>query len=169
MLAVVGIAVLVALAPAKPSPPTPQTAARVAMQSVPLPHVRAPKPGERTWLPSTYSLSRDPGFTPWSSFFSLGSDRVGEWTLEGTSLGGGLRCGDLRTRWCQPLAEAIVALVWEPDAAPIGLYAGFSLASVAQGGEMKIAPGFTGGLRFRPASLASFVRRVRGYAQALEH
>lgn len=169
MLASVSIAVLVALAPASPSPPTPQTAARVAMRTVPPPHVRPPRPGERTWLPSTYSLSRDPGFTPWSSFLSLGRDRVGEWTMAGTSLGGGLRCGDLRTRECQPLAEAILALAWQPDAVPFGLYGGFSLASVAQAGEMTIAPGFTAGVTFRPASLASFVRRVRGYAHALEH
>ena len=158
--------VLLAPAPAAGSPPSPQSAARVAMQSLPDPGARPARRGEPFQLPSTYSLSRDPGFTPWTTFLSLGDEGVGQWTLEGTSLGGGLRCGDVRERWCEALGEGIVALAWEPDAAPIGLFAGASLVEIAdERGDLELAPGFIAGLRFRPASLASLVRRVRAYAE----
>jgi hypothetical protein len=158
-------------APAAPSPPpTPQSAARVAVQSMPAPRMpNKPKRGEVTWLPSTYSLSRDPGFTPRSSFFTLGHDGIGRWTLEGTSLGGGLRCGDLRTSWCQPLAQALLALSWQPDGSPVAFFAGAELLSIGVGDEMKPAAGFSAGVRFTPASLASLVKRWKSYAGALEH
>jgi hypothetical protein len=113
------------------------------------------------WLPATYSLSRDPGFTPWSTFFSLGHDGIGRWSLEGTSLGGGLRCGDLRSSYCQPLATATVALVWQPDGSPLAFVAGPSLSSVAYSGEMRVVPSFTAGVRITTASLAALVKRWR--------
>lgn len=148
-------------APKATPPPTPQNAARAIMLSTP-PPLAVPKKRDPTRLPSTYSLSRDPGYTPWSSFFALGDDAVGRWTLEGSSLGGGLRCGDLRAAWCLPLAEALMAFVWEPFDSPIGVFAGASLVSIANtGGEMQTGPGFTAGLRITPASWAAFVRRVR--------
>ncbi len=164
----------VALAPAvsapAPAPPIPQSAARVAVQSMLPPRIPSkPKRGETTWLPSTYSLSRDPGFTPWTSFFSLGHDGVGRWSLEGTSLGGGLRCGDLDMRWCQPFSSALLALAWQPDGSPVAFFAGAELLSIGTGGEMRMAAGFSAGVRFTPASLASLVKRMKSYAGALEH
>jgi hypothetical protein len=160
-------AVLVAMlvgppASARPvSPPTPQAAARVAARTLPPPRQASAPKRERTWLPATYSLSRDPGFTPWSSFFTLGDDRVGRWLLEGTSLGGGLRCGDLRSRWCVPLAEAILALAWQPHESPVALVAGPSVVSIGVGDEMRTGAGFMAGVRFTPASLVALVRRLR--------
>jgi hypothetical protein len=129
---------------------------------MPAPRVSPPpRRGETVWLPATYSLSRDPGFTPWSTFFTLGHDGVGRWTLEGTSLGGGLRCGDLRSRWCQPLATAILALVWQPDDSPLAFVAGPGLTSIGVGDEMRVVPEFTAGVRITTASLAALVKRWR--------
>jgi hypothetical protein len=160
--AICSIVLFAAPAPANAAPPTPQSAARIAVTSIPPPRASTPpRRGEVTWLPSTYSLSRDPGFTPWTSFFSLGHDGVGRWTLEGTSLGGGLRCGDLRDRWCQPLAFAMFALVWQPDDSPVAFVAGPSLTSVPVNGEMRVTPGFSAGLRITTASLAAWVKRRR--------
>jgi hypothetical protein len=157
------VVLLAAPAAANASPPTPQSAARIAMKTMPPARmVSAPRRGESTWLPATFSLSHDPGFTPWSSFFSLGHDGVGRWMLEGSSLGGGLRCGDLRSRWCQPLATAMLALAWQPDGSPLAFVAGPSVTSIAQSGEMRLTPGFTAGVRITTASLAAWVQRRRG-------
>lgn len=168
------IGLFVALAPASgpvsAPPPAPQSVARVAMRTLPPPRMQSkPKRGETTWLPTTFSLSQDPGFTPWASFLSLGHDGVGRWTLEGTSLGGGLRCGDLDMRWCQPFAQGLLALAWQPDGSPLAFYAGGEVVSIASGGDMRTTVGFTGGVRIRTASLAALVKRVKSYASAVEH
>ena len=163
MLASVCAIALVSAAPAAASaaPPTPKSAARIAMKSMPPPRAAAPRRGEIAWLPATYSLSRDPGFTPWTTFFTLGHDGIGRWTLEGTSLGGGLRCGDLRDKWCQPLATATAAVAWQPDGSPLAFFVGPSLTSMSFGNDMRLVPQFTAGVRLTPASLAALVHRWR--------
>ncbi len=147
----------VVLAPV--SPPSPKAAARAAVAS------QLPKPVSHgidpRRIPSTYSLTRDPGFTPWSSFLSLGHDRLGEWTLDGSSLSGGLRCIDLRQGGCQPLAYAIVAPVWRPYGSRVGFFAGPSVTSLPFGSGMRVLPGFSAGIRVTTASLAAVVKRLR--------
>lgn len=160
MLSLLAIALAVA-APAAPSPPSPKAAARAAAKSLPA----RPSSGARTAEPRSlriaYSLTGDPGFTRWSTFLSLGDDRLGHWSLEGTSLGAGLRCEDRTHGGCQPFAQAILAFVWQPDGAPVGLVAGASMTSLPVGDEMKVVPGFTAGVRISAASLATLVRRRR--------
>jgi len=144
--------------PPPPAPPTPQAAARVAVRSMPPPGAStSPRLGESLWLPATYSLSQDPGFTPWSTFLTLGHDGLGTWTLEGSSLGAGLRCGDLWDRWCQPLATATLALVWQPDNSWLAFFVGPSMTSQPDDGLMRIVPAFVAGLRITTPSLASLV------------
>jgi hypothetical protein len=164
MFASVSIIVLLAAAPAPASPPSPKAAARAAMQSQPLPssHPAPRRRGELTWLRAGYSLSHDPGFTPWSTFLSLADGPIGSWAIEGMTLGGGLRCGDVGTSGCQPLAYAILAAVWQPDGAPVGLFAGVNASSIPFGGEMRTVPGFSAGIRITTASLAALVKRRRG-------
>jgi len=163
MSSLVALALLLAASPAAPrEPPSPRSAARAAVKTMLPPRMpAAPARRERTWLPATYSLSRDPGFTPWSTFLSLGDDRLGHWALEGTSLGGGLQCAEAPHGGCVPFAQALLAPVWQPHGTPIGFYSGFELASVATGEGMKVVPGFSAGLRVRPAALALLVRRLR--------
>ncbi|HWB74745.1 MAG TPA: hypothetical protein VG755_07310 [Nannocystaceae bacterium] len=160
-LALVVIVLVAAPAAPPPSPPSPKAAARASMQSTLPPAKPAPKRGERAWIPSTYSLSRDPGFTPWSSFLTLHDGRIGKWTMEGTSTGGGLRCTDSTHHGCTPFAEAIAAFVWAPGDSPLGFYGGLSVASVGSGGTMRTTAGPSFGIRIRPPSLASLVRRAR--------
>lgn len=155
------VAALAAPSVPPPSPPSPKAAARASMKTTLPPAQATPRRGERTWFPSTYSLSRDPGFTPWSSFLSLGEGKLGKWTMEGTSIGGGLRCTDYSHDGCTPFAEAIAAFVWQPRGTPLGFYGGLSVASVQSGGGMTMTAGPTFGLRLRPPSLAALVRRAR--------
>lgn len=122
---------------------------------------RVPRPGERTWLPAAFSLSNDPGFTPWSAFLSLGDGRIVRWSLEGTSLGAGLRCGSTRDGGCQPLAVAILALGMRPLGTAWGFFVGPSVSSVPVGDSMRTVPGISAGITFTPASLASVIRRWR--------
>ncbi len=142
-----------------PSPPSPRAGARAAVASQ-LP-TRPPSRIDPRRLPPTYSLTQDPGFTPWSAFLSLGDDRLGAWTLEGTSLGGGLRCADLRHGGCQPLAYAVIAPVWQPHGTRVGVFAGPSLTALPFGTGMALLPGFSAGIRVTPVSLAAVVRRLR--------
>lgn len=161
-LALAIVAALAAPPPSPPpSPPSPKAAARASMTTTLPPAQATPKKGERTWIPSTYSLSRDPGFTPWSSFFTLHDGKLGKWTMEGTSIGGGLRCTDYSHHGCTPFAEAIAAFVWQPRGTPIGFYGGLSVASVGSGGGMRMTAGPSFGIRLRPPSLATLVRRAR--------
>lgn len=150
------------VAPSRPSvaaPPSPKAAARAATANQ-LPKLPASRIDPRR-VPSTYDLSRDPGFTPWSSFLSLGHDGVGAWTLEGTSIGSGLRCVDSRQGGCQPLGHAMIAVVWQPDGTRLGFFAGPSVTAMPLGGGMQSQLGFTAGIRIKPASLVSVVRRLR--------
>jgi hypothetical protein len=160
MSALALVFVLMAAPPPTTHPPSPKAAARASMRSTLPPRTMPPRRGERTWLPSTYSLSRDPGFTPWTSFFSLGDGLLGHWSMEGTSTGGGLRCYEDRSG-CVPFSEAIAALVWQPRGTPLGIYGGLSVASVPDASGMNVAPGPTFGLRLTPPSLAALVRRAR--------
>ena len=109
----------------------------------------------------TYSLSQDPGFTPWSAFLSLGDDRLGSWTREGPSYRGGLRCVDTRALGCQPIAHAMAAPVWQPKGSGVGFFAGPSLTSTPVFRGMTLLPGFSAGIRVTPASLATLVKRFR--------
>jgi hypothetical protein len=144
-------------AAAAPAPPPP----RVHAGSLP-PAMAAPKKrGERSWVPTTYALSRDPGFTPWTSFLSLGDGAVGRWTIEGTSFAGGTTCGNVRDRWCESFAQAILAMVWQPYGQPVGFYAGLSVSSVPTDAGMQVTAGPSAGIRINAASLASIVKRVR--------
>jgi len=110
-------------------------------------------------------LSQDPGFTPWSAFLSLGEGRIVRWSLEGTSLGAGLRCGSTRDGGCQPLAVAIMALSMRPFGTAWGFFVGPSVSSVAVRGGMQTAPGISAGITFTPASLAAVIKRWRGRGQ----
>jgi hypothetical protein len=152
----------VAAAPAGVTPPSPRAAALAAERAnPPLPTTRSLEQDDWLLVPRTYSLGRDPGFTPWSSFFVLGDDRIARWTTEGTSLGGGLGCDASRQPWCAPLAQALLALVWTPHDSPIGLFSGLSVTSLADKTGMRTTPGFVAGLSFHPGSLVSVVRRLR--------
>ncbi len=152
-------AAALSLAPAAPPPPRP-----VGVLAPTQPKIRRPppRPGERTWLPAAFSLSNDPGFTPWSAFLSLKDGKLVRWTLEGTSLGGGLRCGSMQDGGCQPLAFAMLALGLHPAGSAFGFFVAPSMSSVNVGGRMQTAPGISAGITFTPASLASIVRRRRG-------
>lgn len=153
------LAALLALAPSSPPPPRP-----VGVLAPTQPKLRRPppRPGERTWLPAAFSLTNDPGFTPWSAFLSLKDGNVVRWTLEGTSLGSGLRCGSTKDGGCQPLAYAIMALGLHPVGSAFGVFVGPSVASVNVAGRMQTAPGISAGITFTPASLATVVKRRRG-------
>lgn len=120
-----------------------------------------PRRAEFGRLPIGFSLTGDPGFLRWTSFLSLGEDRLGRWTLEGTSLGGGLRCADFRHGGCVPLADANLAVAWQPHGSPVAILAGPTVTSIPVGGRMRTSPGVTAGLRFTPASLAALVQRLR--------
>ncbi len=159
LVAVLPLLALLAPSPS-PSPPSPKAAARAAMKAAPptRPQPRRPEFGR---LPIGFSLTGDAGFLRWSSFLSLGEDRLGRWTLEGTSLGGGLRCADFRYGGCVPLAEAILAVAWQAHGSPVALLAGPTLTSLPVGGQMRTTPGLTAGVRFTPASLAALVQRRR--------
>ena len=146
-------------APSTGGPPSPRAAARAAVATQ-LPS-RPPSRIDPRRLPPTYSLTRDPGFTPWSAFLSLGDDRLGAWTLEGTSLSSGLRCNDPREAGCQPLAFAFAGPVWQPHGTRVGLFAGPSITSLPFGSGMALLPGFSAGLRVTPVSLAAVVKRLR--------
>ncbi|MBC8069658.1 MAG: hypothetical protein IAG13_15080, partial [Deltaproteobacteria bacterium] len=121
----------------------------------------AKKRGERSWLPTTYALSRDPGFTPWTSFLFLGDGKVGRWTMEGTSFAGGTSCGTVRHAWCESFAQAILAIVWQPYGMPFAFYVGANVTSAPGDGGMSAAAGPSAGIRITAASLASIVKRAR--------
>jgi hypothetical protein len=151
--------VLTIAAPATvtPAPPPP----RASAGSLPPPVAAPKKRGERTWLPTTYALSREPGFTPWTSFLSLGDGRIGRWTAEGTSFSGGTNCSNVRYAWCEAFAQAILALVWQPHGTPLGFYAGLNATSMPNAGAMQTTVGPSAGIRITTGSLASIVKRAR--------
>lgn len=154
---VLTLAAPAAAAPVVAAPPPP----RATASSLPPPMAVPKKRGERTWLPTTYSLSRESGFTPWTSFLSLGEDKVGRWTMEGTSFAGGTTCSSVRYAWCESFAQAIVALVWQPRGQPVGFYAGLNVASVSSDSGMSATAGPSAGIRINAASLVSIVKRAR--------
>lgn len=156
VLAIVLASAPTALPPPRPVGPLASTQPRIQ---------RAPQPGERTWLPAAFSLSGDPGFTPWSAFLSLGEGRIVRWSLEGTSLGAGLRCGSTKDGGCQPLAFAMLALGIRPYGTAWGFFVGPNLSSAPDGDRMRTAPGIAAGITFTPASLASVIKRRRGRSE----
>ncbi len=163
-----------AAAPAKPTKPpapkvtaqslSPKAAARASTKTaLPSPRALPAKKGDGSWLPAPFSLTQDPNFTPWSSFLTLGDDRLGRWTLEGTSLGSGLHCEDTGGFGCVPLAQATAAVAWQPHGTPIGFFAGLTTTAMPRGGGggMGVRPGFVAGLRISPTSMVAAIRRIR--------
>jgi hypothetical protein len=62
---------------------------------------------------------------------------------------------------CQPLGHAMIAVVWQPDGRRLGFFVGPSVTALPFGGGMQAQLGFTAGIRIKPASLVSVVRRLR--------
>lgn len=155
----IGAAPTKVTSPVPVSPPSPRAAARaaVATQLPPRPPTRI----DPRRVPSSYSLTYDPGFTPWTAFLSLGDDRLASYTVEGTSVGSGLRCVDLKQAGCQPAVHAMVAPVVQPRGTRVGFFAGPTIGSTPFARSMRLLPGFSAGIRVRPASLAMLVRRFR--------